>query len=79
MPRNALVRFQPIDLTGRTFGRMKVIGLYAERNPNLKQKATWVVRCSCGVYEVCKARTINNPKNSNHCCSVCHVAAGQNG
>jgi hypothetical protein len=46
------------DLTGRTFGRFKVIGLSVEK------RGRWVCRCACGNYEMRTAKAINNPANA---------------
>lgn len=57
------------DLTGTTFGKFRVIGLYA------KEKGHWVVRCVCGNYETRKAKSIKNPNNNVDRCQKCrHLA-----
>lgn len=53
------------DLTGTEFGWFKVIGLHAER------RGRWIVRCSCGDYEVRTPKAIKNPMNSNDKCREC--------
>lgn len=52
------------DLTGREFGRMRVVG---------RIKGKWVCRCSCGLYEARKAKSINNPRNQNDACHHCRA------
>jgi len=57
------------DLSGITFGRMKVIGLARDI------KKRWVVRCSCGMYTIRTAKAIKNPANSKDRCEECrHLA-----
>jgi len=34
---------------GRRYGRLTVLGIWADSNPN--QKSVWVCRCDCGAYE----------------------------
>ena len=41
---------------GRRFGRLTVVGYPEEQNP--KKKARWVVRCTCGSYEIRKMPSI---------------------
>lgn len=57
------------DLPGKKFGRFAVLGLAAEYNP--KKGARWVVRCSCGSYEIRATKAIRNPENSQDCCKKC--------
>lgn len=49
------------DLTGRRFGRMRVVGYSAEKG------GRWVVRCSCGVYTLRTARAVRNEANADAC------------
>lgn len=44
------------DLTGRTFGRLTVLGIHAERAKS--GGARWVCRCRCGQYAQFRARTL---------------------
>jgi len=44
------------DLTGLTFGRLRVIGLLVSKGSSTQ--ASWVCRCSCGVYVPRKAKAI---------------------
>lgn len=41
--------FKFVDMTGRKFGRMTVVGYVGKINP--KKKAIWACRCVCGRYE----------------------------
>ena len=60
------------DMTGVKFGRMTVIGIFADSVTNAQQ---WVVRCVCGHYEARRAKAIRNPANSADACVHCrHVA-----
>ena len=56
------------DLAGLKFGRFEVLGVYVEKT---KGKIVWVVRCSCGAYEVRASKAIKNPKNDTDRCFVC--------
>ena len=53
------------DLTNIKFGRFKVIGLKKDN------ASRWVVRCSCGVFELKKAKAIKSELNSHDMCNVC--------
>ncbi|WP_148050978.1 hypothetical protein [Pseudomonas fluorescens] len=57
-----------VDLTGRKFGRLTVVGISAEVN------ARWVVRCVCGSYGLRTAKTIKNA-DQEACCHQCHLLA----
>ncbi|UKA05040.1 hypothetical protein [Photobacterium damselae] len=52
-----------IDLTGKQFGRFKVVGKIG--------KGRWQVRCSCGNFAARKSKAINNPKNDLDRCEQC--------
>ncbi len=61
------------QIIGVKFGRFTVIGYAREQNPN--KNARWVVRCSCGNYEIRKAKAIRNRTNSEDRCQDCrHLA-----
>ena len=53
------------NFAGVKFGRFTVIGL------SRTFKARWVVRCSCGRFEVRRAKAIKNPRNSGDACDHC--------
>lgn len=53
-------------MIGHRTGRLKVVGLYAGKT------SKWVVRCSCGDYELRTARALRNPHNKNDKCQNCH-------
>jgi hypothetical protein len=55
------------DLTGVRFGRLVVLGLM----DGSQGKPRWVVRCSCGLFEVRKGQAVKNPENANDRCSKC--------
>ena len=57
-----------VDLTGRFFGRLTVIGISAE------VAARWVVRCVCGSYGLRTAKAIKSA-DPEGCCHQCHVLA----
>jgi hypothetical protein len=57
-----------IDLTGRRFGRLTVVGISAE------VVARWVVRCVCGSYGLRTARAIKKA-DEDACCHQCHLLA----
>lgn len=68
-PRLAKLPNSAPDLIGKRTGRLKVIGLYPERRNG---PARWVVRCTCGDYELRTAHAILNPHNENDKCQRCH-------
>ena len=55
------------------FGRMTVVGLFAERVELANQQipAIWVCRCTCGCYEGRRHRAIFNPENKDDMCRNC--------
>jgi hypothetical protein len=53
------------NLRGKKFGRFVVIGMHKHK------LGRWVVKCSCGKYELRTARAINNPINSKDKCVFC--------
>lgn len=53
------------DFTGRKFGRLTVIGMYADG------AGKWVCRCSCGSYLVRSSKAIKNQQNIHDACSEC--------
>ena len=58
------------NLTGKQFGRLKVIGMAAA----YKNPARWVVRCSCGSYEFRRTSallTTDVEKQRRFLCSHC--------
>lgn len=60
------------DLTGAVFGQFKVIGLFdVHRKPNGERKSKWLVRCSCGDFEIRTRRAIKNKNNADDCCDIC--------
>lgn len=58
------------DVTGREFGRMRVIG-YLGRHKGKNSKGRWLVKCSCGDYEARSVKAITNPNNSSDMCVEC--------
>jgi hypothetical protein len=60
------------DLTGRTVGRLTVIGYYVVRGSGTGAKGRWVVRCSCGRYEVRSARVIKSPHDEDMSRGYCY-------
>lgn len=55
-----------VDLTGRTFGRRKVVGLSAKV---VDQNSTyWVLRCVCGIYELQRGRALKRGSAPDRCC-----------
>jgi hypothetical protein len=53
------------DLTNIKFGRFTIIGL---KKDNVSR---WVARCSCGVFELKKAKAIKSKLNDLDMCNVC--------
>ena len=62
------------DLTGIKKGRLTVIGLSASFSKDNGRGYRWVVRCSCGRYEIRTARTIMKG-NQLDMCNVCKSTA----
>jgi len=58
------------DLTGIKKGRLTVIGLSASFSKDNGHGYRWVVRCSCGRYEIRRSRTILKG-NQNDMCNIC--------
>jgi hypothetical protein len=56
------------DLTGSTFGRLVVVGSWADNHSSRK---SWVVRCSCGCFELRRAKVIKDPSNYEDSCLLC--------
>lgn len=69
-----------IDLTGKKFGRLEVVGLYVKRKiyGNGKRKqGIWVVRCCCGNYETRTARGLRgHGEQQNLMCIKCQYEDG---
>lgn len=59
-----------VNLTGKKFGKLTVIGLAVIEEKKLNG-SKWVVRCVCGRYSMRKARAINNENNKLDCCKEC--------
>lgn len=58
-----------LDFTGKVCGRFTVVGLHA----TIKKR--WVVRCSCGNYELRTTRALRNPNNYGDRCLLCRNMA----
>jgi len=60
------------DMTGRKVGRFTVIG-YSVWKPKSHQpnNVRWVVKCSCGRYQIFTTKTVKR-NNPNSMCEVCH-------
>lgn len=72
-PPNELLQNVPINaenLIGRTFGRLTVFGYVGKLNKN-QPHTLWLVKCSCGSYEMRKTKSIKNPENKFDCCHKC--------
>lgn len=59
------------DLSGARCGRFTVIGQF-DNGKKYLNGARWVVRCSCGRYEVKRTKTIKNPHDG-QMCSECGI------
>ena len=55
------------ELVGARFGRLRVLGIWADGNR--KKGASWVVRCDCGYYEARKANSLR--AGTATCCTAC--------
>lgn len=60
---------KPDDMSGLTFGRMKVIGYLGEAKKG--GKGRWLCRCICGDYEPRYAKSIRSEKNTADKCREC--------
>jgi len=72
IPKSQLGQLGFVDYTGRTVGRMKVIG-WGGLVPG--RKAPWICRCACGRYEFRKSAALKNgclSVDGDHCCTVCN-------
>src|SRR5688572_5807614 len=65
------LRLSTPNLTGRRFGRFEVVGMAATIPGTRNTGGRWVVRCSCGDYEVRTAKAIKNLSNGNDMCHIC--------
>lgn len=57
-----------IDLHGRTFDRLSVLGFH---NFKSTKGAAWLVRCTCGEYEIRNAKTLAIFHHTEQMCHVC--------
>lgn len=57
------------ELIGKRFGRLTVLGVWADGNP--KKNATWVCRCDCGYYEGRKVRGLQGGGEDQMACHAC--------
>lgn len=57
------------DLTGRVFGRFRVVGYLGKFNKS--KPPLWLVRCVCGDYESRYAKSIRNSENVGDRCEKC--------
>ena len=60
----------PVDLSGRTMGRLTVIRFHGPG----KGGGRWLTRCTCGYYELRRGKAISNYSGANdrdHCCYEC--------
>jgi hypothetical protein len=64
-----------LDLTGFSYGKLTVIGVFIKQNP--KKKLKWVVQCKCGYYTIRVSNTIRRKiKNGEHDeCSRCRKSS----
>jgi hypothetical protein len=58
-----------VDMTGRTFGRFRVVAYLGK--PNRKNKARWLVKCSCGDFEERSANAIISRAEGDDMCVNC--------
>lgn len=63
------------DLTGKTIGRLLVVGFSVlERKRKDCSSGRWVVRCLCGRYEIRTSKSIkglHKHPSKNYCCHEC--------
>ena len=59
------------DLTGMKQGRLTVVG--KAKKDWIIPNARWIVRCSCGDFELRKSKSILNPENGFDKCHLCRA------
>lgn len=59
------------NLIGRQFGTLLVVGFLANGNQRGTRRSSWLVRCSCGDYEIRTTPTLKK-LNTPPVCSLCH-------
>lgn len=73
LPTREFIGPQDQDITGKRYGRLTVVGNSAERSRN-DRGAAWVVRCTCGYYEIRRTKTLNEQAGrSAQMCSHCDI------
>jgi len=65
------------DMTGRTFGKLTVIGLSTKAGKDSRGGAAcWICRCECGYFVARKTKAVRNSRNNYDACTQCrHVEA----
>jgi hypothetical protein len=56
------------DLSGMKVGRMVVVRFHRTHH---KRGAQWLVRCSCGAYELRQTSAVKKTDDPDHCCYAC--------
>lgn len=68
LPVMAFSGYKKHDLTGKKCGRFRVIGCAVYKRKNVRVNATrWVVRCSCGRYQMMTSKAVKNDKPYQMC------------
>ena len=58
---------QKHNLSGRKTGRFTVIGISSQFRKPSRDGERWVVKCSCGRYEIRRMKSIKNATNTDAC------------
>jgi len=58
------------DISGNRYGNLIVIGLWPIKNKG-KRRASWVVKCDCGYFEIRYAFKLKRKGANNLCCESC--------
>jgi len=63
------------DYTGQRRGRLVVKGLLDKSELGGSKKASWVVRCDCGMWETRTSKAIREANEPDDCCVHCRTIA----
>ena len=63
------------NLSGKSIGRLTVVGLSASGKSRPDSGALWVVRCVCGRYETRRTKSILKETNTHDSCDECRQTA----
>lgn len=78
LPTTQFTGLKEHDLTGNKCGRFTVIGCAVHRAPGRNNTIRWVVRCSCGRYQIMTSKSVKRHKDNQemacvHCQQTRHL------